>query len=199
MFTPRFPKGQGRLLILFRVLHQTNSGSPSWPLRPAILGWVSQINMDQSTDDYRLDLGGFDIRDFVSDNAQGLSMFSDHQKNGQGQQRSPQEQLQSSAGHGLYDYSRNSSTAPGNGSSSGVSGTGHTLDQLQMLVNMNSAGNLQQDLQVGSSQNNNNMVTTTESLREQLAQQIKLQQLQQLQNHILQQQVGLFYAFTRCF
>jgi hypothetical protein len=155
--------------------------------------------MDTSTDEFGLDLANFDIRDYVPE-ADGNSLFDDGQHRGdkarqQQEQRSHIRNSSQSLGSGYYGYPQ----APEINTSMGISNNVPlntmsngplSLDQLNMLLNIGiGQSNMGQDSHQGDSSSGSVVAAHADQLKEQLAQQIKLQQLQQLQNHILQQQV----------
>lgn len=77
-----------------------------------------------------------------------------------------------------------------NGNSALPSLSNLSIEQLNMLLNVGLSQpnvTIPNEGQAGSG--SGSTLATAENLKEQIAQQIKLQQLQQLQNHILQQQV----------
>ncbi|KAG8832865.1 hypothetical protein FRC17_000483 [Serendipita sp. 399] len=170
--------------------------------------------MDTSVDGFNIDLANFDIRDFVPDGSTdgNPSMFSEQAQQQQQQQRDKarqahqQSQMMSSA-HGMapgyYGYppmaeASSMYSAAGNIPPTGLAPGPLSLEQLNMILNnglgqTNAAQMSQQDDHNTSSA----LAASADALKEQLAQQIKLQQLQQLQNHILQQQIQLLAAGAR--
>jgi hypothetical protein len=170
--------------------------------------------MDQSNDEFGLDLGSFDIRDFVPE-GEGGSMFDDQardkaarlqaQVNAQAQRSLMQSPAQYYGFQSVSDPSNpnpngNGTASPNNGNNNnnpaGLSSL--SLEQLNMLLNVGLAQPMmaQDPHQGGQSAgggagSGSALANSADALKEQLAQQIKLQQLQQLQNHILQQQVRL--------
>jgi len=155
--------------------------------------------MDQSTDEFGLDLGTFDIRDFVPDGEAG-SMFDDQGRDKarlQAQRsliQTPSQTLNMSSGYyGFQPVSdSNGSVSPATNPSSALSPL--SLEQLNMLLNVGlSQPMMAQDSHQAPQAQGSALANSADALKEQLAQQIKLQQLQQLQNHILQQQVRLSF------
>lgn len=141
--------------------------------------------MDTS-DEFGIDLAGFDIRDLVPENVENVQNASDQQQQQQRQmQRSnnasigANQDAQHNVGTGNGFYGLPTPQLPG------------AMEQLNMLLNMGmSMPNIPQDMQASLSSNATALAVSAETLKEQLAQQIKLQQLQQLQTQLLQQQVG---------
>ncbi|PVF93668.1 hypothetical protein CPB86DRAFT_714915 [Serendipita vermifera] len=161
--------------------------------------------MDTSTDEFGLDLGTFDIRDFVPE-GDGVSIFEQsnqqHQKDKarQQQQRAhiPSQSRGASADYSYYppptDSNANILSAI-NTSLPNVPTNTLSLEQINLLLDM-SLGRASME-HPGSSNDSTVLANNAEALREQLAQQLKLQQLQQLQNQILQQQIQLLTAGAR--
>jgi len=124
---------------------------------------------------FPLDMSSLDLRNF-SGNVDVGNMFNPGNAVG-GDQQGNQQQLSSGGQQQLPQDSRN---APFFGQFGAPTAGGIGVDDFQLLLNMGS-----------NTQNTHSSLTiTAEQLREQLAQQLKLQQLQQLQNRILQEQVG---------
>jgi hypothetical protein len=153
--------------------------------------------MDNS-DEFGIDLAGFDIRDLVPDNVENMTTSSEQQ---QQQQRQLQRSNTTSIG-GNHDIQHN----VGNGNGFYGLPPPHlpgSMEQLNMLLNMGlSIPNIQQDMHSSLSSNATALAVSAETLKEQLAQQIKLQQLQQLQTQLLQQQVcqlGRYIAHSSLF
>ncbi|KAG8778155.1 hypothetical protein FRC15_010935 [Serendipita sp. 397] len=167
--------------------------------------------MDSSADGFNIDLANFDIRDFVPDagtDGNG-SMFSEQVQQQQQQHRDKtrqahqQSQMLASAhgmAQGYYGYPDSSSlfAATGNIPSAGLPPGPLSLEQLNMILSnglgQTNAGQMSQQDEHNTS---SALAASADALKEQLAQQIKLQQLQQLQNHILQQQIQLLTAGAR--
>lgn len=160
--------------------------------------------MDQTSDEFGLDLGSFDIRDFVPD-GEGPSMFEDQGRDKarlQAQAQAQRSLLQSppqyygfqpvsdpsNPNNGPVSPNPNPNNPNNNINPAGLSPL--SLEQLNMLLNVGlSQPMMAQDPHQGGQGAGSALANSADALKEQLAQQIKLQQLQQLQNHILQQQV----------
>lgn len=151
--------------------------------------------MDQSTDEFGLDLGSFDIRDFVPD-AEGGSMFDDQGRDKarlQAQRSLMQNPPQYYTFQSVSDPSNPNGPVSPSALNNPPSLSPLSLEQLNMLLNVGlSQPMMGQDPHQGGQGAGSALANSADALKEQLAQQIKLQQLQQLQNHILQQQVRLF-------
>ncbi|KAG8999462.1 hypothetical protein FRB94_011456 [Tulasnella sp. JGI-2019a] len=156
-----------------------------------------------STTDFNLDLSNFDLSDFMNSQLQGSSGMEDifgsgsdgnvsrGNDNGGGSS-----QMLSQYGGGGHQHQRQH-----DGSQDGVNTNAdaiHQNQQRQLLMHLAAmqtsgqnpaarSGGGQQQAPIQTSQ----AIVTPESLRQQLQQQFKLQQLQQLQNQILQQQIEL--------
>jgi hypothetical protein len=130
---------------------------------------------------FPLDMSSFDLRNF-SGNVDVGNMFNPGNAVG-GDQQSSQQQMRQSQQHasaGQQQQPQDSRNAPFFGQFGVPTAGGIGVDDFQLLLNVGP-----------NTQNPHPSLTiTTEQLKEQLAQQLKLQQLQQLQNRILQEQVG---------
>lgn len=124
---------------------------------------------------FPLDAPSFDLRNFSGSVELG-NMFNPGNAVGSDQQGS-QQQLGSG---GQQLQSQDSRNAPFFGQFGGPTAGGIGVDDFQLLLNMGP----------NTQSTHPSLTITAEQLREQLAQQLKLQQLQQLQNRILQEQVG---------
>lgn len=161
--------------------------------------------MDGSTDEFSLDLSNFDIPQFVgdgngtTDGGQGGSMFDDQQARDKARiqaQRSLMHTPGSAAAYYGYQDS-NPDTGTISPSSNPASLPPLSLEQLNLLLNVGlSNPSIAQDSLHGAQGAGSALANTADALKEQLAQQIKLQQLQQLQNHILQQQASRSYQIN---
>jgi hypothetical protein len=153
--------------------------------------------MDTTNDEFGLDLASFDIRDYAPE-GDGNSLFDDqaqHRSDKARQQQQQRSHIQNSSqnlGSSYYGYPQTPDMNPSMAMSnnlplSSMPSGPLSLEQLNMLLNMGlGQSNMSQD----SHQSGGGSASAhADQLKEQLAQQIKLQQLQQLQNHILQQQV----------
>jgi hypothetical protein len=165
--------------------------------------FTSPLTMDSTTDEFGLDLTTFDIRDYAPE-GDGNSLFDDqgqHRGDKARQQQQQRSHIQNSSqnlGPGYYGYPQTPDMNPGMGMSNNLPlgsmpNAPLSLEQLNMLLNMGlGQSNMGQDShQPGGGSGS----AHADQLKEQLAQQIKLQQLQQLQNHILQQQVIYSFLF----
>jgi hypothetical protein len=160
--------------------------------------------MDTSTDEFGLDLGTFDLRDFVPE-GDGVSIFEhsnqQHQRDKarQQQQRAHMQAQPRGANADYYSYppptDSNANLLPAiNTSLPNVPTNTLSLEQINLLLNMSlGQGSMEHP---GNSNSSTALTSNAEALREQLAQQLKLQQLQQLQNQILQQQVWPSHFFS---
>ena len=130
--------------------------------------------MEGNGQGFSLDTPSFDLRNF-SGNVELGNMFNPGNAVG-GDQQGSQQQLGSG---GQQPQSQDSRNAPFFGQFGAPTAGGIGVDDFQLLLNMGP-----------NTQTHPSLAITAEQLREQLAQQLKLQQLQQLQNRILQEQVG---------
>jgi len=156
--------------------------------------------MDTSNDEFGLDLASFDIRDYVPE-SDGNPLFDEqaqHRPDKARQQQQQRPHIQNSTqslNAGYYGFQQGpemsaSVTIPNNLPLGSLPNQPLSLEQLNMLLNIGiGQPNLGQDSRQGGGSAATDPVAQADQLKEQLAQQIKLQQLQQLQNHILQQQV----------
>lgn len=154
--------------------------------------------MDTSTAEFNIDLTSFGIRDYVPDTDGGSGLFDE--RNSREKARQPQQQRSQSSTsthgitHGYYGHppvEEMSAEFPPT-SMPTLGAPALSIEQLNALLNM-SLG------QSNMAHGENGGLPNADTLKEQLAQQMRLQQLQQLQNHILQQQIQLLTAGARGF
>src|SRR5260221_3546423 len=137
--------------------------------------------MEGNPQPFPLDMSPFDLRNF-SGNVDVGNMFNPGNAVGGDQQSSQQQRRQSQqlASGGQQQQPQDSRNALFFGQFGPPTSGGIGVEDFQSLLNMGP-----------NTQNTHPPLTiTAEQLREQLAQQLKLQQLQQLQNRILQEQVS---------
>ena len=137
--------------------------------------------MEGNGQEFPLDMSSFDLRNFPG-NVDVGNMFNPGNPVGGDQQGSQQQQrqLHQLASGTVQQQPQDSRPAPFFGQFGAPTAGGIGVDDFELLLNMGP-----------NTQNTHPSLTVTaEQLKEQLAQQFKLQQLQQLQNRILQEQVG---------
>jgi hypothetical protein len=178
--SPGYSQVPSDLVVDSFVPNQAEPGGVSRvALNPATT--VDLDKMEGNGQAFPLDMSSFDLRNF-SGNVDVGNMFNPgNTVSGDQQGSHPQQrQQQQLASGGQQSQPQDSRNAPFFGQFGAPTAGGIGVDDFQLLLNMGP-----------NTQNAHpSLAITTEQLKEQLAQQLKLQQLQQLQNRILQEQVS---------
>lgn len=155
-----------------------------------------------TTTDFNIDLSSFDLSDFMHGSGSGSSIGMDdifglggngNGNRGSGNGGGPSQMMsQYGAGGGGQQQLDGHDDMNMNSHPNSSSDAMQQSQQRQQLLQLSAMHAASQNLATGGAApiQPSQAIVTTESLRQQLQQQLKLQQLQQLQNHILQQQVS---------